>query len=489
MLLGQRFEAFVQKSPISVMVRAVLERAFHAPHLDALFERTAVRQYTRELLFSTLVALMSEVVLGISRSIRTAYQQSEEKPSVSITSVYNKLNGVEAAVSAALVRDSAAQLGPLIRQSGRYGPRVAAGLSGADSRRQPSGGDRASAPGTADDAGGGPAGPDAGGPGPRIGAGGRCGPCEDGHAQERALLGEVLPTVEPGDLWMADRNFCTTGFLFGIAGSRGLFPDPPARLDADVEAPRAAKTLRKNGFGHRSMSSPCELSNPATGATLRVRRITVELHKPTRDGETEIHLLTNVPALAADALTLSNLYLERWTIETMFQTLTVALTCEIKTLGYPQAALFGFCLAVVAYNAVSLVHASLRAVHGPEIVEKQVSWYYVCTHLAKVYEGMMMAVPARHWRSFREMEEAAFVGVPATTGDEHRLGEISETSAWSQKATAEENQWSQDQTCSDSPNYRKTLTEIHLDRAGSQPTLRTTRHHSRSFRWPASRLR
>jgi hypothetical protein len=87
MLLGQRFEAFVLKSPISVMVRAVLERVFHAPRIDALFERTAVRQYTRELLFSTLVALMSEVVLGISRLVRTAYQQSEEKPSVSIASV------------------------------------------------------------------------------------------------------------------------------------------------------------------------------------------------------------------------------------------------------------------------------------------------------------------------------------------------------------------------------------------------------------------
>ena len=47
-------------------------------------------------------------------------------------------------------------------------------------------------------------------------------------------------------------------------------------------------------------------------------------------------------------------------MERMFHTLTVALTCEIKTLGYPQAALFGFCLAVVAYNAVALVQASLR---------------------------------------------------------------------------------------------------------------------------------
>ena len=44
-------------------------------------------------------------------------------------------------------------------------------------------------------------------------------PCEDGHAQERRILPQVLPTVEADDLWIADRNFCTTGFLFGIANA------------------------------------------------------------------------------------------------------------------------------------------------------------------------------------------------------------------------------------------------------------------------------
>lgn len=410
MLLGQRFEAFVQRSPISVMVRAVLERAFHASRLDALFEHTAVRQYTRELLFSALVALMSEVVLGISRSIRTAYQQSEEKPSVSITSVYNKLNGVEAAVSAALVRDSAAQVEPLIRQLGGTTPTLLPGfrvrildgnhLAGTEHRLRELRTMRAAAlPGQTlvvlD---------------PELGLVVDVVPCEDGHTQERALLGEVLSMVEPGDLWLADRNFCTTGFLFGIAGRGGFF------LIRQHASTLTWKLLgRRKRCGNTASGAvyeqSVELSNPATGATLRVRRITVELQKPTRDGEIQIHLLTKVPALAADALTLSNLYLERWTIETMFQTLTTVLTCEIKTLGYPQAALFGFCLAVVAYNAVALVQASLRAVHGPEIVAKQVSWYYVCTHLAKVYEGMMVAVPARHWRLFRKMEDAEFVGV------------------------------------------------------------------------------
>jgi hypothetical protein len=45
-------------------------------------------------------------------------------------------------------------------------------------------------------------------------------PCEDGHAQERSLLGQVLETVHAGDLWIQDRNFCTCAFLCGI-DSRG----------------------------------------------------------------------------------------------------------------------------------------------------------------------------------------------------------------------------------------------------------------------------
>jgi hypothetical protein len=38
-------------------------------------------------------------------------------------------------------------------------------------------------------------------------------PCEDGHAQERALLVEGLPTIRAGELWLHDRNFCTREFL------------------------------------------------------------------------------------------------------------------------------------------------------------------------------------------------------------------------------------------------------------------------------------
>ncbi len=47
-------------------------------------------------------------------------------------------------------------------------------------------------------------------------------PCENGHAQERSLFGAVLDTVEAGDLWIEDRNFCTRAFLCEI-DKRGAF--------------------------------------------------------------------------------------------------------------------------------------------------------------------------------------------------------------------------------------------------------------------------
>ncbi len=48
-------------------------------------------------------------------------------------------------------------------------------------------------------------------------------PCEDGYTQERALFPEVLLTVEAKDLLIADRNFCTLGFLFGVERRQAAF--------------------------------------------------------------------------------------------------------------------------------------------------------------------------------------------------------------------------------------------------------------------------
>ena len=89
------------------------------------------------------------------------------------------------------------------------------------------------------------------------------------------------------------------------------------------------------------------------GEILLLRRVTVILDKPTRDGDTEIHLLTNLPVKVADAREIAEMYRRRWTIETAFQEMEKTLNGEINALGYPKAALFGFCVALVSYNVMS----------------------------------------------------------------------------------------------------------------------------------------
>lgn len=49
-----------------------------------------------------------------------------------------------------------------------------------------------------------------------------------------------------------------------------------------------------------------------------MRRIRLDLHQPTHDGDDTLYLLTTVPATAVDACTLARLYRERWTLENAF---------------------------------------------------------------------------------------------------------------------------------------------------------------------------
>ena len=48
-------------------------------------------------------------------------------------------------------------------------------------------------------------------------------PCEDGHAQERSLLGEVTKIVDSDDVFIMDRNVCVRQFLFDIADRDAYF--------------------------------------------------------------------------------------------------------------------------------------------------------------------------------------------------------------------------------------------------------------------------
>ncbi len=409
MILSDVFERFSRDSPLSVMAQGVMANAMDPQALDQLFEEVARKQFTHKLLFSTVVDLMSVVVCRIRPSIHAAFQARAETVGATIDAVYDKLDGTETAVSAALVHTVAARLAPVIEAMGGarpdwlpgYRARILDGnhLPGSEHRIKELRAMRAAAlPGHSlvvlD---------------PRLMLATDVVPCEDGHAQERSLLDQVLAKVAAKDPWIADRNFCTTDFLFGIAGRGGSFA-----IRQHASTLHWAFVGKRRACGRIETGRVFEQAIRATDEAdeiLILRRITVLLDQPTRDGEAELHILTNVPAQDARAKVIADLYRRRWTIETAFQELEASLDSEVNTLGYPKAALFAFCVALVAYNVLSTVKGALRSVHGEEVVADEVSGYYVADEIRMTHRGMMIAIPEDEWVVFHDLpaEELAEV--------------------------------------------------------------------------------
>ena len=402
MLLNDVFERFAQDSPVAVMVRGLLENTLAPRYLDELFESVSERQYTRTLLFSSVVDLMGLVVNRIRPAVNAAYHARVETIGVTLKSVYNKLDNLEPVISAAFARDTAARLESVVTTMGGALPPLLPGyrvkildgnhLASTQHRIKELRTIRAGAlPGQAlvvlD---------------PSLMLVIDVVLCEDGHAQERSLLDQILPTVRAKDVWIDDRNFCTTGFLFGIARRTAFFVVRQHRATLHWEFAGKQRACGRIDTG-KVFQQTVRLSNPDTGEVLFARRVTVILDKPTRDGDGEIHILTNLPAKDADARKIAELYRRRWTIETAFQELEATLDGEINTLGYPKAALFAFCVAVVSYNLMSVVKAALRAVHGAETVEEKVSGYYLADEVTMTHRGMMIAIPADEWAVFHDL--------------------------------------------------------------------------------------
>ena len=409
MLLGRKFKAFMDASPVSVMIRGTLERILHPERMEQVFINHAVSQYTLKITFAQCVQIMDAVVFKSEPSVGAWYQNHGHTLSATRQALYDKLKHVEPPVSAALVHHAGAELLVYVRKMKRVprAPlpgcrlRVLDGnhLTGTEHRLKGLRGTRAAAlPGQAlvlyD---------------PRFDLITDTIPCEDAYSQERSLLDQVLPLIAGNDCVIADRNFCTTGFLFGLWQRNGYFVIRQHASTLTWKAIGRARRAGKDEQGRRLKEQRIHLTNPATGKTMVVRRITIPLRKPNDKGEKELYVLTNLPTKKASACLIADLYARRWTIENAFQQLTDNLRCEIDTLAYPRAALLGFCLACVAYNAVSLVKAAIRALQGPEFVAEKLSMYYLTLEVARVTGGMEIAIPEKEWRIFRRMSQQEFL--------------------------------------------------------------------------------
>lgn len=405
MFLEEVFEQFLGQSPVSVMVRATLENVFAPERLDAVFHQHAILQDERTLLFSTCAELLGLVVARVHGSVCAAFRKkTKEKVGVTLSAVYQKLAKIEPHVCRKLLQETAGHLREVLGQSGAEKEKVLPGfdlrildgnhLAGTQHRLKELRTTNAAAL-----------------PGQAIAV---LDPqrrliddvllIEDGHANQRPFMPRLLATVQPGQCWVADRDFCTLAVLFGLRDARAYFI---VRQHAQLQGtPRGKRRKLGRVEGGTAYEQPIVFTD-AWGRQLSARQICVVLDEPNREGETEIRVLTNLPRRVKGRVVAAT-YRQRWRIETAFGHLAVSLRGEVDTLGYPPAALFGFTLALLLYNVLSVTGTMIEAAQRPKLqrVRRRVSLYALATEVAGVYQGLSIALPETYWKE-------RFAGLPA----------------------------------------------------------------------------
>jgi IS4 transposase len=392
MLFDPTFQKYLAQRPVAVMTRAALEHAFAADALDGLFERTARRQYTQQLTFSTIVTLLEAVVFQRHPSVNSAYKHSPQPIPASLAAVYDKLNHTEPGLTEALVRHTACRLRE-VSECWPTEPDPVAGLrlqqldgnylAGTDRRLHVLRGHGSAAlPGLAlvvrDD---------------RTGLLTHLIACEDAYTQERALADRVLECVGAGELWVADRNFAFDALFAGIATRQSFYV---IRYHAGTKLHERTPLSAAGVVGTGAVFE----QQVQVGKT-QCRSVVLRLNEPTADGDTEIRLLTNLSVEQADAGSVAQVYRRRWRIEGSFLELTTSLRCEVDTLGYPRAALLGFALAVCACNVLRVVSAALEQADGSSAEEPwEASSYAIAVELRVAYDGLVVSVPSEVWEMF-----------------------------------------------------------------------------------------
>jgi IS4 transposase len=225
-------------------------------------------------------------------------------------------------------------------------------------------------------------------------------PCEDAHAQERAVMPSLLKRAKPGELWIADRNFSTRAIL-GEWDRRGCGfivrehsrnPNPCAQGELSYQGRVATGAVYEQAVAIEE-----------AGQTVRLRRIELRLSAPPYEAQPVFLILTNWPKSRFSARAIARLYRHRWQIESMFQRLESVLHSEVTTLGHPRAALLAFGIAVLAYNVLTVLQAAVQAAHELRESGIELSPFYVATEVRAHYAGMMMAVAVSAWEQYDAM--------------------------------------------------------------------------------------
>lgn len=393
-----RIEIATEISPLTVLVRGVLEWACPHVFFEALFDRECrPRQWNRQLAISAIAWLMLAVVSGVRRSVFAAFQadRGADEPTILATAaaLYAKYGRIDPRDTAAVVRESGRRMRRLLNSAGVKdvfgweGYRIiildGTDLGGTEHRLQVLRRIKAAglpgrfvvaydlATGVVDDATAG----------------------EDASTSERELVRSILAAAESHQLFVADRHFCTTELLFTIMDHRAWFVIRQHDNNLRWQTPEPERVVGRVATG-AVWEHEIEVEDTTTRERRRLRRIVLRLDVPTDEGETEIALLSNLEGICP--LRICELDRNRWRIERHFSLVKTVLHGEIESLGQPRAAVFAMGLALVAANALGVAKQALRVTHGEEEFEK-LSGYYLADEVAGNYRAVDVLVEEAEW--------------------------------------------------------------------------------------------
>ena len=215
----------------------------------------------------------------------------------------------------------------------------------------------------------------------------------DAHDQELATCDRLVEDLQANDVLIADRHYCIIAFFEKIeATAAGFFViRHHGRLKGELIGNRNRIGEIETGVVYEQ-----RMKLRSTEDSMEVRRVTVVLNQPTRDGDQEIHILSNLP-LTVSSLQIAEVYRLRWEEETAFHVLQMTLTCESSSLGHPHAALFLFCMAMLAFNLRQVIFASLYSVHDEETVS-EVSHFHISVDVSRYTDGMLIPLDEKFWK-------------------------------------------------------------------------------------------
>ncbi len=386
-------DRFIELNPLTVMTRCIVG-SLMGDALDKLFDQNRGRQYDDTIKFSTVAMSVADIALGVVANRNQAYLKYKEELGTSAVAYYGKVNRTEPRVSEAVVSYSAEQGNALMSKLDFQPWEVLPGyrclsfdgnhLQKTEKRLTETRGlCAAPLPGTVvaryDH---------------QTGLFDRAYAIEDAHAHESSVLDRAVEDLSKNDLVIADRHYCIVQFLAKIAARCGFFLiRQHGRLKGKLLGNRKRTGRIDSGVVYEQA---LEIGDGEY--TLVVRRITVELDEPTRDGDVEIHILSNVPVVDATGCVLARLYRTRWEIENAFHVLTMTLNCELKSNCFPRCALFQFCMAIFAYNCRQVLSAALYCEHDQQDVESM-SQHRVALEIVRPMAGMLTAINESEWMS------------------------------------------------------------------------------------------